>query len=136
MAQLNEEWTDSIKSAIAILENLHKQKIEQTIDVIVDYIIKNLSYVYTQKIKGQEATEQEKSKAKERYKAKLTRNEKKLEKDIESIWQHLGIEKEKKELALDTIGLFSKQSASIFGLTQKELIITGSLCWCYRWIGY
>jgi GTPase Era involved in 16S rRNA processing len=126
MAQLNEEWTDSIKSAIAILENLHKQKIEQTIDVIVDYIIKSLSYVYTQKIKGQEATEQEKSKAKERYKAKLTRNEKKLEKDIESIWQHLGIEKEKKELALDTIGLFSKQSASIFGLTQKELIITGA----------
>ncbi len=56
MAQLNEEWTDSIKSAIAILENLHKQKIEQTIDVIVDYIIKSLSYVYTQKIKGQEAT--------------------------------------------------------------------------------
>ncbi|NOZ90140.1 MAG: GTPase/DUF3482 domain-containing protein [Epsilonproteobacteria bacterium] len=126
MAHLNEEWTKSIKVAIDVLKKLHRQKIEQTIDVVVDYIIKSLSFVYKQKIKNKDATTEEKERAKERYKAQLIKNEKQLEREIESIWQHLGVKKEKEDLALDNIGLFSKQSASIFGLSQKELIVTGA----------
>lgn len=125
MAQLNEEWTKSIKQAISVLESLHQQKIEQTIDVIVDTVIDSLSFVYTHKIKSQEATDEEKESAKSNYRAKLIQNEKKLEKKIDSIWQHNSIEKKEHSLILDNIGLFSKQSASVFGLSQKELMITG-----------
>jgi len=126
MAQLNENWTKSIKTAIDILEDLHKQKVEQSIEAIVKSTISSLSFVYKQRIKGQKATKEEEEKAKSKYKSSLIRNEKHLERDIESIWNHLGIEKEVNTLSLDDIGLFSKESASIFGLSQKELAITGT----------
>ena len=126
MAQLNEEWTKSIKQAIDVLENLHQQKIEQSIDSIVKHTIHSLSYVYTQKIKSKKATKKEEEKAKLRYRTELIRNEKHLERSIESIWSHLDIKKVEHSLSLDNIGLFSKQSASIFGLSQKELTITGA----------
>jgi len=126
MAQLNENWTKPIKTAIDILENLHKQKVEQSIEAIVKNTINSLSFVYKQKIKGQKATKEEEQRAKSKYKSALIRNEKHLERDIESIWNHLGIEKEVNALVLDDIGLFSKQSASIFGLSQKALAITGT----------
>jgi GTPase SAR1 family protein len=126
MAQLNEEWTKSIKLAIDVLENLHQQKIEQSIDAIVKSTINSLSFVYKQKIKAQKATKKEEEKAKAKYREALIRNEKHLEREIESIWNHLSIEKVEHSLSLDNIGLFSKQSASIFGLGQKELAITGA----------
>ena len=126
MAQLNENWTKPIKTAIDILEDVHRQKVEQSIDTIVKSTISSLSFVYKQKIKGEKATKEEEEKAKSKYKSALIRNEKHLERDIESIWNHLGIKKEKNSLVLDDIGLFSKQSASIFGLSQKELTITGT----------
>jgi len=126
MAQLNEEWTKPIKSAIDILENLHKQKLEQTIDTIVKHTINTLSFVHTQKIKSQKATPKEEERAKARYRAEIIRNEKHLERDIESIWNHLDVKKVKHNLSLDNIGLFSKESASIFGLTQKALALTGT----------
>jgi len=126
MAQLNEDWTKSIKKAINILKNMHRHKVEQTIDIVVEYVIKSLSYVYIKRIRTPEATPQEKERAIEKYKEQLIKFEKRLERDIESIWQHVGVKKNKEELALDNIGLFSKQSASIFGLSQKEVAITGA----------
>ena len=126
MAQLNEDWTKSIKIAIDILEKLHQQKLTQSIDTIVKHTINSLSFVYSQKIKSQKATKKEEEKAKARYRAELIRNEKHLERDIESIWKHLDIKKVEHSLTLDNIGLFSKQSVSIFGLSQKELTITGA----------
>ncbi|MCK4441544.1 MAG: DUF3482 domain-containing protein, partial [Sulfurovaceae bacterium] len=126
IAQLNEEWTKDIKIAIDILETLHNQKIEQSIDAIVKSTINSLSFIYKQKIKGEKATKEEEERAKTRYKKALIRNEKHLEREIDSIWQHRDIKKEEHSLVLDDIGLFSKQSASIFGLGQKELTITGA----------
>ncbi len=126
MAQLNEEWTSSIKEAIDVLKKLHQQKIEQSIDVIVNYVIDSLSFVYIKRIRTPEATEKEKESAKENYRDKLIKNEKLLERDIDLIWQHNSLNKKKSSLVLDNMGLFSKQSASVFGLSQKELIITGA----------
>ncbi len=126
MAQLNEEWTKPIKQAIEVLNRHYELKIEQTISTIYDYMIKVLSFVHKQKIRGEEATPTEKKRAKEAYRKKILSYEHKEQETIEKIWQHNNIKKSKEELNLERWGLFSEESASIFGLSQKELIITGA----------
>ena len=126
MAQLKEEWTKSIKVAIGILDNLHQQKVEQSIDSIVDTMVKTLSFVYKKEINGESATKKEAEAAKLGYREQIIDNEKALEKNIEFIWNHRSIEKIENVLLLDEVGLFSKESASIFGLSQNELMITGA----------
>jgi GTPase Era involved in 16S rRNA processing len=126
MAQLQEEWTKPIKRAIEVLETLHQQKIEQSIDVIVDSIKKSLSYVYIMEIDKKSATKEEESHAKAEYQKQIIKYERKQKREIERIWNHKSIDKIEDTLLLDDIGLFSKESASIFGLSQKELIVTGA----------
>ncbi len=126
MAQLNEAWTKPIKQAIKILDELYELKIEQTVSTISDYMVKVLSFVHKQKIIGEEATPHEEEVAKEAYRNKIIEYEDREQRDVEKIWQHNDVEKEEEELNLDEVGLFSQESASIFGLSQKELILTGA----------
>jgi GTPase Era involved in 16S rRNA processing len=126
MSQLKEEWTKPIKVAIKILEDLQQQKIEQTVDSILSNMLKILSYVHRKKIVGESATPKEEEQLKVAYRQKIVKYEKEQEKSIEAIWNHRGIEKVEKMLVLDNVGLFSKESASIFGLSQQQLIITGA----------
>jgi GTPase Era involved in 16S rRNA processing len=126
MSQLKEEWTKPIKVAIAILEDLQKQKVEQSIDSIVTNMIKILSFVSTSKIEGESATDKEEERLKLSYRQKIVSYEKNQEKNIEAIWSHKSIEKVENILVLESVGLFSKESASIFGLSQQQLIITGA----------
>jgi hypothetical protein len=95
-----------------------------------------LSFVHKQKIKEEEASEEEKEEAKLDYRKKILRLEKKERKSIEKIWNHANIEKNEASLELDRVGLFSKESASIFGLSQKELIITGASAGAVTGVGF
>ena len=126
MAQLKEEWTKPIKKAIGVLDELYDEKVDESLDVVVDYMVEALSFVHKQKIKSEEASEDEKEEAKLDYRKKILRLEKKERKAIEKIWNHADIEKNEASLELDRVGLFSKESASIFGLTQKELVLTSA----------
>ncbi len=124
MAQLKEEWTQPIKKAITILDELYDKKVDESVDVVVDYMIKVLSFVHKQSIEEEEASQEEKEEAKLDYRKKILQLEEKERKSIEKIWNHNEIEKNEASLELDRVGLFSKESASIFGLTQKELIVS------------
>ncbi len=126
IAQLKEDWTDSIKEAIEILNKFHNQKIDRTVEIIKDTTIKSLSYVYRQKIKSKSATKEEYILASKQYRKELIKYEKKLEKDISEIWKHKNIERIDTPPLINDVGLFSKESESIFGLSQKELILTGA----------
>jgi len=126
MAQLKEEWTDSIKQAITILDELYDKKVEDSVTTIVEYMVEVLSFVHKERIADEEASDEEQEKAKEAYREKILKFEQKERKTVEKIWNHGDIEKNEATLELDRVGLFSKESASIFGLSQKELIITGA----------
>ena len=126
MAQLKEEWTKEIKVAITVLDELHQQKVEQTIDTIVENIKKTLSFVYTQEIEGEKATKKEEEEAKKGYREEIVEIEKEQERAIEFIWNHRSIAKVESALVLDDVGLFSQESASIFGLSQKSLVVTAT----------
>ena len=136
MAQLKEEWTQPIKKAIRVLDELYDEKVDESLNAVVDYMVEVLSFVHKQKIKEEEASEEEKEEAKLNYRKKILRFEKKERKAIEKIWNHANIEKNEASLELDRVGLFSKESASIFGLSQKELIITGASAGAITGVGF
>jgi hypothetical protein len=126
MAQLKEEWTKSIKKAIGVLDDLYRQKIDNSITTIVDYMITVLSFIHKEKIRGEVLSLEEEEKAKVTYREKIIGYETKERAKIETIWNHVNLQKHEGALVLDEVGLFSEESVSIFGLGQKELIVTGA----------
>ncbi|CAA6801114.1 MAG: Probable integral membrane protein NMA1898 [uncultured Sulfurovum sp.] len=126
MAQLKEEWTKPIKKAIGVLDDLYDQKINNSVSTIVDYMVEVLSFIHKEKIKGEEVSDEESERAKRFYREKIVRYESEERVKIQTIWNHLNVQKHEGELDLDAVGLFSEESASIFGLSQKELVITGA----------
>jgi len=126
MAQLKEEWTKPIKKAIAALDKLQDQKVESTISTLSDYMLEVLSLVHTQNIYGEEMTPEEEEQGKLKYRERIVQYEIDERRAIEKIWRHSKIQKQENALVLDDVGLFSEESVSIFGLSQKELILTGA----------
>jgi len=126
ISQLKEDWTKPIKSAMRLLEGLHKEKIDFTINSIVDNMQKSISFIHKQKILGEKATKKEEKVAKKIYQDKIVTYEKEQRGVVEAIWNHQSISKVENELIVDEVALFSEESASIFGLSEQELIITGA----------
>jgi GTPase Era involved in 16S rRNA processing len=125
MAQLREEWTSSIKESITIFQAYHQQKITDTAESITQLQIDALSYVASKSIDDQEASDVDRDLLMQKYKDSLRAIEKKSHQKIAKIWSHQLLEKESELPLLDQMDLFSKESESLFGLSKKELIVTG-----------
>ncbi len=126
MAQLKEEWTASVKSSIQFFEKYHENMLSQSADSITKAIYSSLSLIETLKFHAEKASKGEKEKVEERYKEKLRSVETHTQKSIEKIWNHDNLEKEQDHLLFEEMDLFSEESASVFGLTRKELLITAA----------
>ena len=126
MAQLKEEWIVPVKQSIKLFEAYHAQMLSQSADAIVKLVSESLSDVETLTLGDAEVQDADKEALKEKYKEKLRLLENKTQKQIEKIWNHEHLEKEQALLTFDGIDLFSQEAASVFGLTRKELLITGA----------
>jgi GTPase Era involved in 16S rRNA processing len=126
MAQLKEEWTAQVKQSIKLFEAYHEQMLSQSAEAIAKLVSDAVSLVETLTLKDEESHEEEKEALKEEYKEALRLLELKTQKNIEKIWNHEHLKKEQALLTFDGIDLFSEEAASVFGLTRKELLITGA----------
>ncbi|RRS30122.1 MAG: GTP-binding protein [Epsilonproteobacteria bacterium (ex Lamellibrachia satsuma)] len=126
MAQMKEEWTASVKASIALFERYHEQMLEQSAQGIAKLVYHALSYVETLPFESDEASTNEKEILEQKYKNKLRNFEIITQGEIEKIWNHTHLQKEETPLTFKGLDLFSEESASVFGLTRKELIITGA----------
>ena len=124
MAHLNEEWMPSIKHSIELFETYHQQMLRDVSGTITQLIYDALSTTEKLPIKGERATEQEHEKLERIYKQKLRELERKSYKKIAAILNHTHLNEEIFELPFENIDLFSKESASIFGLSKNELLLT------------
>jgi hypothetical protein len=73
-----------------------------------------------------DASEEERHKVEENYKNRLRELERDAQKRVEKIWNHDHLQKEQQLLPLDGMDLFSEETASVFGLTKKELLVTAT----------
>ncbi len=126
MAQLNEEWIAPVKKSIKLFEHHHEQRIEQSANQITQLVYRSLAHIEQLPMLTDDATAKEREKIQVRYQIQLRSYENKSQKKIEKIWNHDHLKKEQESLFFEGMDLFSKESASIFGLTRKELLITGA----------
>jgi len=126
MAQLKEEWISPVKQSIKMFEDYHTQMLGQSAETIAKLVSVALSDVETLTLKDDDSEEKMSETLKVKYKEKLRHLENQTQKKIEIIWNHEHLEKEQALLTFDGIDLFSEEAASVFGLTRKELLITGA----------
>ncbi len=126
IAQLKEEWIEPVNASIELFKTYHEQMFAQTAQSITQLLYRSLSHVERLPFKGEDATENEKALVLERYKARLREYEELEQKRVETVWHHENLEKAQQALLFDGMDLFSKESASLFGLSRKELLITGT----------
>ena len=125
MAQLKEEWTNPVKASITLFEKYHLQKLKDSSRVITKLIYDSLSRVEKLSLDKEEATESEKISIEKKYKNRLREYEITEQNSIEKIWSHNNLQKEQDILIFKDLDLFSEEAASVFGLTKKELMVTG-----------
>jgi len=126
MAQLKEEWTASVKASIVLFEKYHTQMLERSSAAIARAVYRSVSMIEILVFDDEEATEAEKKSIEVQYKEKLRELERSTQKRIETIWNHDHLQKEQQSLAFEGMDLFSEETASVFGLTRKELLITAA----------
>ena len=125
MAQLKEEWIAPVKSSIKLFESYYDQMIDKSAYLITRLVYESLTFVDKLKFNTEEASEEDRKKIEKNYKEKLRGFEKRTQEKIEHIWNHDHLEIEENILTFDGMDLFSEETASIFGLTRKEMMITG-----------
>ena len=126
MAQLREEWTGSVKHAIEIFSKYRMQNISDSAQLITELIADSLSHVASIGISGEEADSGEKERVLELYKRHLRKLEERSQRKIAEVWKHSRLEKASMLPLFSDMDLFSRESASLFGLGKKEMIVTGA----------
>jgi GTPase Era involved in 16S rRNA processing len=126
MSQLKEEWIAPIKRSIKLFEAYQSQMLHHSAEAIAILVKDSLSYVEKLPFYAKEVEDKDKEKLEKYYKNHLRNIEKKSQNSIEKIWNHVKIEKEQAILGFEGLDLFSEESASVFGLTRKELIVTAA----------
>lgn len=126
MAQLKEEWTPLVNRSIEIFKRYQQQKIHDSSELITELITNSLSYIASLSISGEEASPREKERVLEKYKIHLRKLEEETQGKIARVWHHSKLEKEEMIPLFAEMDLFSKESASLFGLSKKEMMLTGA----------
>jgi GTPase Era involved in 16S rRNA processing len=126
MAQLNERWVEPMKEGILLFEKYQKQLLRESAEVITSLMVSTLSHIEYVTLSKEEVTDEDKREITESYKNYIRTIESKQQKRVETIWRHEVLKKEQDELSLERLDLFSEETASIFGLTRKELMIAGA----------
>ena len=125
MAQLKEEWIAPLKVSIKLFKQYQEQMIERSASLVARLVYESVSAVEKLSFYTQEASEEDRKKIESNYKDRLRDLEVTTQKHIEEIWNHDHLQTEKKVLTFEGLDLFSEETASVFGLTRKELLITG-----------
>ena len=126
MAQLKVEWIAPVNHSIELFKAYHEQMFERSANAIAKLMYKSLSHVEQLSLTKDDASKEEREQIEERYQVVLRGLEQTSQKQIEQIWNHHHLKKEQESLTFEGVDLFSKESASLFGLTRKELLITGA----------
>ncbi|MEA1880223.1 MAG: GTPase/DUF3482 domain-containing protein [Campylobacterota bacterium] len=126
MAQLKEEWVVPVKASIELFKTYHHQMLEKSAFLITRLVYASTSRVEKLVFKTEDASEEDKEHIEQKYKDTLRKLEIDTQNKIEHVWNHDNLQLDQDSLTFDGLDLFSQESASVFGLTRKELIVTGA----------
>jgi len=126
MAQLKEEWIVPVKASIKLFEDYQKNMVERSADYIAKMVYGAITKVEKLSFDTPEPSSSQHERLERNYKNRLRKLEEATQKHLELVWNHSHFQKEQSLLPYEGIDLFSEQSASIFGLSQQEMIVMGA----------
>ena len=125
VAQLRQEWVVPFKRSIRLFEAYRERLLRQTAQSITRLIQHAITHKEKLRYQGKEPSEADRARLHARYEAHLRALEDREQHEVEVLWHHTHIDKDQAEIALEGMDLFSKKSASIFGLRRDELFASG-----------
>ena len=126
MAQLKEEWIAPVKASMKLFEAYHAQMLERSAFLVTRLVYESTSLVEKFGFITEDASDEDREKIERNYKNRLRELEDHTQEKIEQVWNHDHLEIAQENLTFEGLDLFSEETASVFGLTQKELIVTGA----------
>lgn len=126
MAQLKEEWVEPVKLSMKRFEEYHSHMMTKSAHLIAKLVYNATSMVEKHSFKSEEPSSEDREKIETKYKNTLRTMESSVQDKIENIWNHDHLEMKQENLTFEAMDLFSEATASVFGLTKKELMITGA----------
>lgn len=126
MAQLRESWVSPIKLSMKRLEQYHINRLTKASEYIAHLVYDAVSMIEKYTFKTDEPCSKDKENIEQKYKYKLSQLERDVQDTIAHIWKHAHLDMQHVQLTFDGMDLFSEATASVFGLTKKELMITGA----------
>ena len=126
MAQLKEEWIEPVKLSIKRFEEYHNHMMTKSAYLMAKLVYNATSMVQKHTFKTENPSQKDREKLETNYKNKLRTLEINAQNKIENIWNHDHLDMTQENLTFEEMDLFSEATASVFGLTKKELMITGA----------
>lgn len=126
MAQLKEEWIAPVKASMKLFGQYQEQMLSKSAFLLTRLVYESTSLVEKLGFTTEDASEEDKEKIESNYKNRLRELEYLTQEKIEQTWNHAHLEIAQENLTFKDMDLFSQESASVFGLTRNELIITGA----------
>jgi len=126
MAQLKEEWIAPVKASMRLFEAYHEQMIERSAFLVTRLVYESTSLVEKLGFTTEDASDEDRIQIEHNYKNNLRELEYHTQETIEQVWNHNHLEIAQDNLTFEEMDLFSEETASVFGLTRKELMITGA----------
>ena len=127
MAHTDERWLDALKAAASHLKEDFTRRVRASAQTIVAGLETMVRHKESMTIQKSKATPEEKETLLHRYQEALRQQERSVYKRLQAVWRH---ERKGIHVALsydDAPDLFAQESASVFGLDKKDLIVAGAL---------
>lgn len=125
--QLREAWRQPLEKAVEILREEQAQRREQSAHVIAETVARMITYSKRRALVREAPTKKEKDALKKAYRKKLAGMEQSCRKRVERIYSYRGMERHEPLFDLLDENLFAEETWKLFGLTQQQLIATGTM---------
>jgi small GTP-binding protein len=128
MAHTDERHLKTIERAAAYFKADFMHKLEASARIVADTTYDALRHKTSLKISGKKATDEEKRQLLQRYEEALRRTEESGKTELKRLWRHMRLHDDTlARLDENEFDLFSEESASIFGLSRRELLAAGAI---------
>ncbi|MDW7679228.1 MAG: GTPase/DUF3482 domain-containing protein [bacterium] len=127
--ELYEPWRESINSSISFLKDEWQRRQQDSVTIIANLLIDQLTYQQSMAIETGEDTRKYKHKIETEFHEYLRKREQQARKAIERLYQHLSIETDEDELVRPIFeeDLFAQSTWNLLGLKPKQLIALGTV---------
>ncbi len=125
-AALDESWAPSLERAVSALTAERARRRRLAADEIAELLIDVLTATESAPLAGEERDPRTEARLRERLLERIRARERASRRAVQEIYRHAGLEAREQDNANLADDLFSERSFSVFGLSTRQLAMTGA----------